>query len=253
MSDSGETMVTFLGVPADRSLLVEDLGGLSEAQPRPVSVVVSDTHDRLVRAGSTMTAATLIGGAALAIYGGEQLIAAGGGAGAVVLAVIGLLLVGTHWGWVHVAEYVGLGLDERQERANRDREAAWLETVAPYARFTVATTVMADASIRVERVVDTPVLTGQGTFAFDRVTRTAAVFEADTPAQVIADRVETLRREARLETERQRELWEAAWTAYAAALLSADDDQQQLAARRAAADALSQHINASLLHPPLAE
>jgi hypothetical protein len=80
-----------------------------------------------------------------------------------------------------------------------------------------------------------------------------ATFDADTPAHVIADRVETLRREARLETDRQSELWDAASSAYDAALLDADDDQQQLAARRAAAVALSQHINASLLQPPLVE
>ena len=36
-------------------------------------------------------------------------------------------------------------------------------------------------------------------------------------------------------------------------LLDADDDQHQLAARRAAALALSEHINASLLEPPLVE
>jgi len=38
-----------------------------------------------------------------------------------------------------------------------------------------------------------------------------------------------------------------------AALLSADDDRQRLAAQRAAAIALSEHINASLLEPPLVE
>jgi hypothetical protein len=253
MSDSGETMVAFLGVPADRGLLAEDLDGLPEAALRPVSVVVTDTHDRLVRAGSAMTAATLIGGALLVIYGGEQLIAGGGGALAVVLAVAGILLVATHWGWVHVAEYIGVGLDDRQERGNREREQAWLETVEPHARFTIRTTVMADASIGVERVTYKPVLTSQHTFAFDRVIEAVASFDPDTPAHVIADRVETLRREARLETDRQSELWGAASTAYDAALLDAGDDQQQLAARRAAALALSQHINASLLEPPLVE
>jgi hypothetical protein len=96
-------------------------------------------------------------------------------------------------------------------------------------------------------------LTSQQTFSFDRVTEAVASFDADTPAHVIADRVETLRREARLETDRQSELWDAASSAYDAALIDADDDQQQLAARRAAAVALSQHINASLLQPPLVE
>jgi hypothetical protein len=253
MSDSGATMVAFLGVAADPQLLSEDLDGLSEAPLRPVSVVVADTHNRLVTAGSAMTAATLIGGVVLAIYGGEQLVTGAGGTLAVVLGLIGILLVGTHWGWVHVAEYVGLGLDERQVRGNREREQGWLATVSPYARFAIRTTVMADASIAVERVTYTPVLTPQHTFSFDRVIEPAATFDADTPAHVIADRVEALRREARLETDRQSGLWDAASSAYDAALLNADDDQQQLAARRAAAVALSEHINASLLHPPLVE
>ena len=65
--------------------------------------------------------------------------------------------------------------------------------------------------------------------------------------------VETMRRQARLETDRLRELWEAASTAYDAAMLSAHDDQERLAAQRAAATALSEHINASLLEPPLVE
>ena len=60
-----------------------------------------------------------------------------------------------------------------------------------------------------------------------------------------------MRRQARIETDRFRELWEAASTAYAAALPNAHDEQQRLAAQRAAAIALSEHINASLLEPPL--
>src|SRR5664279_2140813 len=253
MSDNGQAMVAFLGAPADPELLSEDLDGLVEAPRRPVSVIVTDTHNRLVTAGSVMTAVTLIGGVVLAIYGAEQLIAGGGGALAAALGAIGILLVGTHWGWVHVAEYLGLGLDERQERGNREREQAWLATVSPYARFTIRTTVMADAAIAVERVTYKPVLTSQRTFTFERVTEPAASFDADTPAHVIADRVETLRRQARLETDRLGELWDAASSAYDAALLDADDDQHQLAARRAAAIALSEHINASLLEPPLVE
>jgi hypothetical protein len=50
-----------------------------------------------------------------------------------------------------------------------------------------------------------------------------------------------------------RSLLEAACSAYAAALASADDDKQRLAAQRAAAIALSEHINESLLEPPLVE
>lgn len=246
-------MVDFLGVAADRRLLEEGLHGLPDASSPPPSVPASRGHDRLVAAGSLLTAATLIGGGAMAIYGGEQLLFGAGGLLAVALCVIGILFVVTHWGWVHVAEYVGLGIDQRQERHNRDRRAAWLETVAPYPRFTVLTSVTADASTCVERVSYTPVLTAQHTFTFARRSDIDTVFDADTPAAMIAARVETLRREARVETDRLRELWEAAAGAYDAALVRANDDHQELEARRAAAVALSQHINDSLLTPPLSE
>jgi hypothetical protein len=253
MTERGDTMVAFLGVPADRSLLGANLDGLPDTESRPVLVVKTEKHDRLVAAGSVMTAVTLLGGAALGIYGVEQLLFGAGGALAVVLAVVGLLLIGTHWGWVHVAEYIGLGIDQRQERANAATADTWLRTVSPYQRFAVVTSVLADASIRVERVSYQPVLTPAHTFTFVPATETVAQFDADTPTKEIAERVETLRREARLETDRRRELWEVGSTAYDAALSSADDDQQQLAAEHAAALALSQHINASLQEPPLVE
>ncbi len=253
MTEHGDAMVAFLGVPADRGLLDADLDGLPDSESRPVLVVRTERHDRLVAAGSVMTAVTLIGGAALAIFGLEQLLFGAGGALAVVLAVVGVLLISTHWGWVHVAEYIGLGIDQRQERANGAAADAWLRTVSPYQRFAVVTSVLADASIRVERVSYQPLLTPRHTFTFVHATETVAQFDADTPAKVIAGRVETLRREARLETDRRRELWEVASSAYDAALSSADDDQQQLAAEHAAALALSEHINSSLQEPPLVE
>jgi hypothetical protein len=253
MDESGESLVAFLGVPADREVLGLGLEGLPDSPPAPVPVALAGAHKRLVVAGSLMTAVSLIGGGALALYGIEQLLFGAGGAAAAVMAVIGLLLAGTHWGWVHVAEYIGLGIDQRQERTNRERADAWLATVSPYPRFAVTTRVLADASTSVERVSFRPVLTPQRTFTFDRLTEGAELFDADAAAQTIAGRVETLRREARLKTDRRRELWEAGALAYAAALSSADDDREQIAAKRAAALALSQHLNASLREPPLAE
>ena len=110
-----------------------------------------------------------------------------------------------------------------------------------------------DASIRIERVLYRPTLTAAHTYTFVRETDTEETYAAGTPAEVIATTVETMRRQARLETDELRELWEAASTAYAAALADGDDDRQRLAAERAAATALSEHINASLLEPPLIE
>jgi hypothetical protein len=253
MSETGQQMVAFLGVPADRRLLNQDIGNLPVAEQRREQAISTHKHDRLVAAGSLMTAVTLIGGVVLALYGGIQAVFESGGAFDVVLAVIGVLLLATHWGWVHVAEYVGLTIDGRVERNNQEHALAWLAAIQPYPRFSVSTSVLDDASTRVERVLHKPVLTEQGTFTFVREPEAAETYDADVPAEVIAAAVETARRRARLETDRLHELWETASTAYDAALLSARDDQERLAARRAAATALSEHLNASLLEPPLVE
>jgi hypothetical protein len=253
VAEGGRGMVAFLGVPADERLLDEDLVNLPDAEQYREPVVSSQRHDRLVAAGALLTGSTLIGGAAMLLYGGWQVLFEGGGVFAVVLAVIGILLVGTHWGWVHVAEYVGLTIDEHQRRASDERRREWLAGVQPYPRFSVSTSVLDDASTQVERILHRPVLTTQQTFTFVREQNAIENYDADASAAEIATIVETMRRQARLETDRLRELWDAASTAYTAARLSAHDDEQLLAARRAAATALSEHINASLLEPPLVE
>ena len=77
----------------------------------------------------------------------------GGGAFDVVVAVIGILLAATHWGWVHVAEYIGLTIDERAAACLRcTADGTWLAGIEPYPRFGVSTSVLDDASIRIERV-----------------------------------------------------------------------------------------------------
>lgn len=253
MGDAGESMVAFLGVPADPRLLNDDLVTLPASEQRQEPAVSTRKHDRLVAAGSLMTGSTLVVGAVLTLYGGAQALFNDGGAFDVVLAAVGILLVATHWGWVHVAEYVGLTIDERQQRAADARRRDWLATVQPYPRFSVSTSVLDDASTRVQRVLHKPVLTAQHTFTFVREPDAEKTFAADASAEVIAATVEAMRRQARLDTDRLHELWDAASGAYEAALLSADDDEQRLAAQRAAATALSEHINRSLLEPPLVE
>jgi len=253
MGDGSQGMVAFLGLAADRRLLDDDLANLPEAEQHREPPISTHRHERLVAAGSLLTGATLIGGAVMTLYGTWRLLFHAGGALDAVLAATGLLLAGTHWGWVHVAEYVGLTIDARQERATEARRRAWLESIQPYPRFSVSTSVLQDASTRVKRVRHQPVLTARHTFTFVRETDAEKIYDAHTSAEVIAATVETMRRQARLQTDRLSGLWEAASTTYAAALFRADDDQQRLAAQRAAATALSEHINASLLEPPLVE
>src|SRR5437588_6081855 len=136
MGDVGaQDMVTFLGVPADERLLGEDLADMPGAERYREPPISTHKHNRLVAAGSVMTAATLIGGTAMLLYAAWRILFHSGGALDVAIAAIGLLLVVTHWGWVHVAEYVGLTIDGRQERALGERRRAWLESVEPYPRF----------------------------------------------------------------------------------------------------------------------
>jgi hypothetical protein len=253
MGDANEGMLAFLGVPADPRLLDEDMGNLPAAEQRHEPAVVTHKHDRLVAAGSLLTGVTLIGGVAIAVFGGWEAIFNGEVALGLVIALIGVLLVATHWGWVHVAEYVGVTIDERARRTQDEQRQAWLAAIQPYPRFSVSTVVLDDASTRIERILHRPVLTAHNTFTFERETEAGKTFDADTPAQEIAGSVEQMRRETRIDTDRIRGLWEAASSAYEAALSSAEDDKQRLAAQRAAAVALSEHINKSLLEPPLVE
>src|SRR3954447_16356303 len=98
MAENATGMVAFLGLRPDPRLLDEDLANLPEAEQRHEPVVMTHTHDRLAAAGSLLTGATLILGAALLLYGGGMALLGGGGGFDVVLAVIGILLVATHWG-----------------------------------------------------------------------------------------------------------------------------------------------------------
>ena len=253
MADTGTGMVEFLGVAPDRRLLDEDLSNLPEAEQRREPELSTRAHNRLLAAGSLMTGSTLVGGGAGTIYAAWELLFRGGGLADGVLLAIALLLVVTHWGWVHVAEYLGHTIDERRLGAVEHRRSDWLAGIQPYPRFSVSTSVLDDASLRVQRVLHRPVLTSRNTFTFRRETYDERIYDAHASAEVIADAVETMRRQARLETDRVRELWEATSHAYEAASRNAHDEHQLLLARRAAATALSEHLNASLLEPPLVE
>jgi hypothetical protein len=249
-----QDIVAFLGVAADRRLLAEDLSTLPDAERQLVpAVAAAHRHDRLVAAGSVLTGGTLIGGTLLFAYGAWQVVIDGGGRLNIVLAVIGLLLAVTHWGWVHVAEYTGLTMDAREQRRRDALRQQWLDAIEPYPRYSISTSVLADASTRIQRVLHQPVLTPQHTFTFARRTDAETILGADTSAEVLAATAESMRHQARLESDRLRELWETASTAYVAALANDRDEQRQLAAQRAAALALSEHINASLREPPVTE
>jgi hypothetical protein len=200
----------------------------------------------------TLTGVTLLIGIALTVAGVIDAIVSGVGGVAIAAVVVGVLLLGTHWGWVHVAEATGEALEHRRNSDLLGRRQLWLEQIKPYTRYDVTTTVDDDGSIRIVRARYEPVATERG-FIFSRQVEREEVHSADERGAAVTERAELLRREAAADMERERQLYEVAADAYETALLDRDDEQERRAARRAASEALSEQINANLREPPLTE
>jgi hypothetical protein len=166
---------------------------------------------------------------------------------------VGGLLVATHWGWVHVAEFVRQGMESRAGRDVQRSMAPWLSSIQPYTRYSVVTEVLDDGSIRIVRLQHDPIHTLPGKFSFSSERVGEETHSGDLPAEQIAERAETLRRQAALDTAEERERYEVAADAYETALLAKGGEQQETEARRAASAALSERINRNLREPPLVE
>ena len=200
-----------------------------------------------------MTGVTLVAGIALAVVGVVELASGHDGRGLAAL-IVGLVLAGTHWGWVHVAELTANASPSAPRRpgargapgmavADRPRSIASRSAPAPGP----------DGAIAIERVHLAPVAVDKSHFAF---TRTATVVErhpAEMGAAVVAERAELIRREAQRDTERARERYELALGDRETARLSAERDAQSRDAEVAASRALTEQINARLRDPPLSE
>jgi hypothetical protein len=169
------------------------------------------------------------------------------------LVAIGLLLAGTHWGWVHVAELSAKQIAVREGREIVDRRQQWLEAIAPYTREEVVTRVEEDGSIAILRFRYRPVATGDDRFTFVRELAGREVHAEEEPSAAVTERAEQLRREAALVTADARGRYLTAADALETALLHDEDRLERLQTSRAAAKALSERINSHLQHPPLDE
>jgi hypothetical protein len=242
-----------LGHEPDPRLLGEDLGKLpASVAPPPAPLPESAARRQVVRAGATMTGVTLIGGLALSLLGLVRLLTDGGILSLVVL-VLGIVLVSTHWGWVHVAELTGNRIEGHRHASLADRQAAWLREIEPYPHWEVSTSAGDDGSITILTVCHRPIATGEQTFSFVSEEVAREVHSADEPAAAVTERAELLRRQAAIDTQQARERYEVARDAYEHALIARDDEQQRVAALRAASEALSERINTNLRDPPLVE
>jgi hypothetical protein len=171
----------------------------------------------------------------------------------VLAAVVGLILIATHWGWVHVAEITANSMEGRSNAEVLDRRRQWLTAIEPYTRFEVSTEVQDDGSIAICSVRHSPLRVGEARFTFVREVEHRELHAPDEPAAAVAERAEALRREAALATEQERRRYEIAAEAYRAALIGRADDEQRRLAQRAASEALSHQINSNLRDPPLVE
>jgi len=249
----GTDPLEFLGRRPDEKLLGEELMRLPESVGRPEVLPESPSHERIVRIGAALTGATLIGGAALSLFGAVDAVASGFSLLAIVVLIIGIVLVSTHWGWVHVAEISATSMDTRHNRQLIDRRQLWLSEIEPYTRWEVSTSTRQDGSIVITTERHRPVVRGNDAFTFLRELVASETHSGDEPAAAVTERAETLRRQAALDTARERERYEVAREAYDAALIAEGDEEQRLAAVRAASEALSERINAHLREPPLTE
>jgi hypothetical protein len=242
-----------VGREPDERLLSEDLDKLPETVGRPEALPPSRVRRRLVGAGATLTAASLVIGVALVVIGVIDALASGIDVLGVLAVVVGLLLIATHWGWVHIAEVSANALEGRSSAQVLERRRQWLAAIEPYTRFEVSTAVQDDGSIGIYSVRHRPIPAGADRFTFVREIVHQELHSPDEPAAAVTERAEGLRREAALATERERQRYDIAADAYRAALMGRADEEQRRLAQRAASEALSRQINTNLRDPPVVE
>jgi hypothetical protein len=245
-------LVQLIGRTPDPALLDDQAGLLPDDVGRPDPIPDDPTHDRIVGIGATLTGISLIGGSLLALAGAGDEIGGGGALGLIAL-ILGIVLVATHWGWVHFAE---IGATRRDDRRLRELTAGrddWLKRVEPYPRFTITTSVADDGSIAIERIAHVPRLVGEHRFSFELRVELREVHSGEEPGAAVAERAELLRHQAAADTERERLQYEAAAVAVEDAALRDADEAERLAVVRAASEALSDRINERMREPPLIE
>ncbi|HUE25228.1 MAG TPA: hypothetical protein VMP89_00525 [Solirubrobacteraceae bacterium] len=250
--DREENLVELIRREPDERLLSEHLEQLPESVGRPETIPTSPVRRKLVGTGATLTGVTLILGIALIAAGIVEAIAGSAGV-AIAALVLGVVLAGTHWGWVHVAEITANSIEERRNSSVVQRRREWLRSIEPYGRYEVSSHAGQDGSITIETVRYRPVPDRERSFTFTREVVGREVHSGEEPAATVAERAELLRRQAAADTAVERERYEVANDAYQGALMAHEDEQERIAAVRAASEALSERINSHLRDPPLTE
>jgi hypothetical protein len=239
-----------VGRMADERLLDEDSDKLPAALGRPPELPRHATRGRIVGIGATLTGITLVGGIGLIALGVVSAISGGSSLG-ILAIVLGVILAGTHWGWVHVAEATADTVEGRRNAPIAARRREWLQTVEPFTRYDITTGVTDEGSVTIDRVEHRPVPIGADGFTFERRAERLAVYSGDGAAAAVAEHAERLRQETAAATERARAEFQIAADAHQRESLQESEQQQEVAVRRAASEALSERINSHLREPPV--
>jgi hypothetical protein len=241
-----------LGRIADERLLGEE-SALPGALERPAPVLPTNRRRWIVGVGATLTGVTLVGGIVLIVAAIVGIIASGLGALELAGLAVGAVLVATHWGWVHVAEFTAMTLEGRRERTALERSGRWLATIEPYTRYEVSTNVGEGGAITIARRSHRPVPSGEGRFIFVTDVEHSEVHSPNEPGAVVAERAEALRRQAALDTDRERQRWNELVGELETEQMRREQEERLKEALRAESQALSERINANLRDPPLEE
>lgn len=242
----------FLGRIADERLLAED-SALPAMPARPAPMAPNQRRRLIVGVGATLTGVTLVGGIALIVAALVGIISSGFGALEIAALLVGLVLVATHWGWVHVAEFTAMVMEGRTERAAIERGGRWLAAIEPYTRYEISTHVGEDGAITIARTRHRPMPSGEGRFTFVTEVEHSEVHSPQEPGAVVAERAEALRRQAELDSARERQRWTEVVGERETEHLRREHEEQIKEALRAESQALSERINANLRDPPLGE
>ena len=136
-----------VGREPDERLLSEDVDKLPDAVGRPETAPPSRARRRVVGAGATLTGVSLVAGVLLVLVGVIDGLASGIDLTSVLALVVGVVLIATHWGWVHVAEITANSIEGRANADVLARQRQWLAGIEPYTRIEVSTTVEDDLSL----------------------------------------------------------------------------------------------------------
>ncbi len=242
-----------IGLAPDERLAGSDLAQLPASLRAPEAAPDRARRPVLVGTGAALTGLTLVLGVTLVVLAGADVLVRGVSLATAGVLALGAILVGTHWGWVHVAQASADALERRRQQPHQARRAAWLGGIEPYTRWSIVTETAPDGAITILTLRHRPVPCGERSFTFLREVVERELHPDEQPAAAVAERAELLRRSAAAETAAERARYQAAREALQRSQLRREDEQRRLGAARAGSEALSEQINSHLRQPPLEE